>query len=282
MPSILRNSVWFVLILLLGCSGKKETRTSEKSEDRKSDPKVKTGDKKTTDRKPVKVTDQDVKQPVDDSPGEFRVEALNFRKEFRDDVKAATKKYHGMIIEVQSAVEEVGATATGDGYFLLAGVTEPLPLNFQCLTVDKQPWASAIPGQTVKLRGRCEVLGEELKLRDCKILEVTGPGPLLIAAVKLVQDYDKDAAATAKMYDDRYLLLTGEVDRTEEIAALNTARILIKVAGKITVSCVLDSMMADQAKRLKPGQPIKLVGQQRPFNAAEGVELSRCLLFAKP
>jgi hypothetical protein len=282
MPAIVRNLFGLLLVVLLaGCSGKKESTDDKKDGSKTS---AENTDKKTTEEL-VKTTDKDGKPPIEQGATDLKVSGKAIRTEFRDDREKALAKYRGKLIEVESPVLEVGASLTGESYLILAGPTEPLELKLQCYTIEKEPWSKVSPGQTVKLKGRCgDVVGEELLLqfRECAIVSVSGPGAIAVAAEKLVEEYAKDPAAAAKMYDDRYLLLTGEVDKVEVIDAVNKPRIVLKTGGKISLSCVAEESMLTQAKRLKPGQPVKLLGKQRPFSPTEGIDLIECVLFAKP
>src|SRR5438105_15842570 len=105
MSSLVRNpSCLILLAFLAGCSGKKESGGDRKSEDEQ---RPKDAGKKPDDTV-VKPRDKDEKPPIDESPSGIRVSGETISKAFHDDLKAASAKYKGKLIEVNSLVEKVG------------------------------------------------------------------------------------------------------------------------------------------------------------------------------
>jgi len=64
-----------------------------------------------------------------------------------------------------------------------------------CDMVEKEPWAKVIPGQIVKVKGRCAEFFEP-RLRNCVFIE---PGPfqaVSISAEELAREFDVNPQAT--------------------------------------------------------------------------------------
>lgn len=271
-------------LLAAGCSGKKDEKKDDaRVMDKDEGPsREKPADK---DNKPAnkdgKPADKDDQPPIDNSPAP-RITGEKIGSEFRADVTAATAKYHGKVFELKSTIEEMGLSTAGEAYLSLAGALEPTLSLIECYVKDKEPWNRAVPGQMATLRGRCEILGGELKFRECQILDVNGPKAIAVKAADLAQQYEKDEAGAAKMYENKWLEVAGEMGTDEPAEAFGKTVFKLKVPGKVSITCSAEGGMAAQAKRLKPGQQVKLIGKQRPYSAAEGIDLVSCILLAKP
>ncbi len=270
------------LLLLAGCSGKKED--DKKRDD--SGPKImdkEEGPPKTKPKPPEKETAKDKDDtPPPDQPAGGRITGEKIGDEFRNDVKAATAKYNDKLLELTSPIEEIGVSATGEAYLVVEGTQIPTPQRIECYTTDKEPWTRAAPGQTVKLKGRCRIIGGELKFIDCQILDATGPMPIRVKAAELAEAYEKDAAAAGKTHEGKWLEVTGEVEKVDRVEAADKAVLTLKKSGKLPISCILEGGLADQTRKLTAGQTVKLLGRQKAFDAESGIELLSCVLIAKP
>jgi hypothetical protein len=161
--------LYIIALLLSGCSGQKEDgkkdRVSRIVDKEKGLPKPKKDDRTKTE--PVS---KDGPAPAD-PPATQRIEAATLSEEFRDEAARAKGKYHGKLLELSGVVDEIGVTATGDAYVVLQGVQNPVPRTIECIMSEKGPSSKLVRGQTVTLKGRCEYLGEELRFKECKLLQ---------------------------------------------------------------------------------------------------------------
>ncbi len=276
-----KHLILFVVLIPLGCSSKSDDGTGKKGDDDKKDNGRRVMDKDEgppRDRKPPP-KDDDNPAPAGNA---IPIKGKDLAVAFRDGPEKARAKYNGNLLEVTSLVKEMGLTATGEAYLTLSGCEEPLDTFFECVASEKEPWSKVLPEQTVKLQGKCEFLGGQLRLRDCKVIDATGPNRVKIIAADLVKAYEKDADAAGKQYDGKWVELTGEVDRVEPIVALDTFRVLLKSPGKAAISCGIGPGLGPVAKALKPGNPVRLVAKVRKFSAEEGLDLTDALIYAKP
>jgi hypothetical protein len=280
MQGILRLQVSLLFLLLVGCSGSKEDNKKpdgsvSKSTDREK-PQPTTKPEKTE-----KDSDREEKPPPQSA--EMRITSEKIGEEFRNDVKATTAKYNDKVLELSGVVEEIGLSSRNDAYLLLEGTQIPTQQLIECLTTDKEPWNRVTPGQTVTLRGRCEILGGEMKFRNCQIVEPKSPVRVGIKSTDLAQAYEKDAEAAAKTYEGKWLEVSGEFDKVDRLTSMEKAVVMLKIPGKVGISCVVDGGMVALAEKLKGGQSIKVLGRVKVFDpGAGGVELLSCVLTAKP
>jgi len=177
------------------------------------------------------------------------------------------------VLELSGVVEEIGLSTQGDVSLFLEGTQIPTPQSIECLTIDKEPWNKVTPGQTVTLRGRCEILGGELKFRNCQIVEAKGAARVSITSAELAQAYEKDAEAAGKTYEGKWLEVSGEKEKVDRLTSMEKAVLTLKTTGKVAISCLVDGGMIAQAEKVKPGQSVKVLGRVKAFDAGAGVEL---------
>jgi hypothetical protein len=263
--------------LLAGCSGK-EGPDKKPGDDSKVMDKDE-GPPKTDGKPPGKDHDppgKDSQQSVEPSPaGQVNSDVLS--QEFRDEAEKAKGKYHGKVLEVIGPVVEMGMTATAEAYVVLEGVQVPVVRTIECVMSEKEPWRKVVPGQKCTLKGRCEYLGGELRIKECKVAGATGPGRILITSAELSERYEKDAAAAEKEFAGRYVELAGTLDKVQ--AEDRSARLTLSMTAKVSITCHLAGGMADRARKLRPGARITLLGKPDAYNAADGIVLKGCLLF---
>jgi len=245
-----RRLLWailtFVLLLSPGCSGKGERDDTEES--------------------------------GADKPA-FSMTAREFSEERLKDDKGAQAKYRGKLIELVGAIMGVDRTPTRKGLLILQGAPGDL-VGVQCSTKDIQPWLKALPGQTVRLKGRGAQRDSGPMLEQCTILEVSGPVPPSLTAEELAKEYAAGPVAAQRKYEGKHLLVSGKV---EEVTVKETklAWVAFKTAGGPQVFCVFTPFFEDQWSTLKPGQKVKVLGQYALNRDEDEVRLWFCILVGR-
>lgn len=141
---------------------------------------------------------------------EFTLTAKALVEEFLNDNDGAKARYKEKVLEITGVVKAVGIDKSNAPYFDLEG----LPRAFgtvHCVTTDKTPWKTAMPGQTVTLRGRVPAFATLARLADCQVESVKGAPPATITASKLAVEYRTNPMATNKKYEGKWLIVLGEV-----------------------------------------------------------------------
>jgi hypothetical protein len=288
----LRLAVLLLTLILPGCSGNKETDGKKKDDNSKlmdrgeRPPKNKENapKKDREDRPPVKKNHED--KPDDSKPpdtGEVKkVASTDLGDEFRADNEATKKKYHGKVLEVTGLIEEMGLTAVGDAYLMLAGQREPVARQIEFVMKESEPWAKVVPGQTATIKARCEILGNEPRFKEGTILNVKGPDRVNVKAADLASAFAKDAAAATKEYGDRYVEIDGEVARKEDAAGKDLVKVTFKTPGKGLVTCEFTGEGIRPLRKVNEGDNVRVVGQVSGYNAAQGIEVKNCFVIAKP
>ena len=119
-------------------------------------------------------------------------------------------------------------------------------------------------------------------LTRCEVLEASGPGAPTLSADELAKEYAKDVAAAQKKYDNKWLILTGEVDKVEkgkqELG--EAARVVFKTEAGPRVECGLFGAYKEKIPSLKPGQKLKVLGEyDHAYSTKDLVSLSSGVLL---
>jgi hypothetical protein len=210
-------------------------------------------------------------EDVGEAKPAFSLTASQFTEEFRKDAKAAEAKFDGKVIELTGEATHVGREkdqtieSVDYGIVLLKGIkVGERDWIVGCYMRDKEPWKKAIPGQTVKVKGKwtkpAALLGLFVLL-ECVIVESSGPRPPALTADELAKEYTIAPTATRKKYAGSYMFLSGEVARIEREKDGGTS-VTFKTRAKRPLIRVLFSDETPEAVRnLKVGQKIKTLGQ---------------------
>src|SRR5262245_7275174 len=255
---VLATALVVAVFLLPACSGK-----NDKKED----------DKKETDKK------GDEKKGVADAKPDFTLTSKEFAEEYQKDQKAATEKYKGKVVELSGTVIGLSRNvAIPQPYLSLQGV-EKDPLGIWCLMADKEPWLKATPGQSVKMKGKAsDSFGLPPQLLECVVTEVSGPGAPTLTAEELGKAYAADENATTKKYDNKYLFLTGEIDKVT-FDKVKAADVVFKVSDKPKIVAKFTPFDKEATEPLKGGQKIKVLGQWDSLNfSSNQIILIGCIL----
>ncbi len=210
----------------------------------------------------------------------FKLTAEAFYKEYADDRAAATKKYKDKVIELSGEVDGMGRNFSGEAYVTLK--VEKQLIGVTCATADEQPWAKAVKGQKVKIKGKWPEFSVGAALIYCVFVETGEYKGIPITAAELAKEYAADREATVKKYDGKHLVLTGEVV-AKEFNSAGAAGMELKADGKVKVQCSFTAFEKDVTKPIKVGQKITVVGEfTLNFASRDEVTLYFCLPVTKP
>jgi hypothetical protein len=146
----------------------------------------------------------------------------------------------------------------GTAYLLMAGEKQAFS-DVTCELTDPEPWTKVVPGQRVKVRGRCTFSEFGPKLQHGVLLE-TGPYlAVALSAEQLATEYDADPVATPDRYRGKHLLLSGEIAQ-KSVGSDGRAVIHLRGTGKTLVRCEFSSSERDFVKSMTVGQQLRVVG----------------------
>jgi hypothetical protein len=207
--------------------------------------------------------------------------AEEFFKEYAAGWEAMTRKYEGKVIELRGEVERTFRNGPTDAFVALK--VEKQIIGVRCKTVDRQPWATVAPGQTIKIKG---VLPKELwvvaALVDCVFVDVGPYAAIPVTTEELAKEHAADPAATKKKYHHKHLVVSGAV-ASKEFNNNGSAVLGLKTDSPVKVTCIFDLDMNEEGKAVKVGQQIKLVGEFLSNSGTEDeVLLTSCLPITGP
>jgi internalin A len=248
---------------------------------KKANPKLRVrdaaGDEVALDKKPrpkPKVEDISKVEP------DFKLTADAFYKEYEADRAAATKKYKDKVIELSGEVDGMGRNISGDSHITLK--VEKQLIGVMCVTADEQPWAKAVKGQKVKIKGKWPEFSVGAALIYCVFVETGEYKGIPITAAELAKEFAADGEATVKKYEGKILVLTGEVV-AKEFNSAGAAGIELKSDNKVKVKCSFTATEKDVTKPIKVGQKLTVVGEfTLNFANRDEVGLYFCLPVTKP
>jgi hypothetical protein len=223
-------------LALTGCSGKKD------------------GEKKDGDTGP---------KPL--GKADFTMKSEEFGAEFKGaGAIDARKKYANKVVELTGTLNKIGLSPDRLPILYLQNAAGE-NLGVTCTTTSKEPWKKALPGQTVTVKGKESKLGTGAGLEECEIVEVKGDAKTMTAN-ELQEEHAKDLDASIKKYDNKMLVVEGEVARID--VKDNYPEITLKTA-KETPRIYLNFTEADRkrAKEFKVGQKVKAMGEYTKLNA---------------
>jgi hypothetical protein len=151
-----------------------------------------------------------------------------------------------------------------------------------CVTADRYPGKLVIPGQTVTVKGRAHPDFDGPNLLDTEIVKVEGPRPPSLTADALAAEFAKDHDATEKKYENKWVVVSGEIEKVE-LDERKAATVVLKTSGKgPRVAARFDADNRDNTA-LKVGQKIEVIGELNPLSVSKTqVKLSTSSLTAAP
>jgi hypothetical protein len=211
-------------------------------------------------------------------PPDFSMGSRQFVAEFKKDSKAAHQKYKGKTIELLGRVVSVDTNLSGDPVVMLEG--EPKKSDWAaCITAERYPAKKLAPGQSVSIKGRGHDWFPGPNLLDCEILRVEGPKPQAFTADELAAEVGKDVEAAKKKYEDKWMLLSGEVAEVK-FREGGAADAVLKTKSKgPRVEAVFMLMDKKSAAALKAARRIEVLGRFSTLHVSKDkVELFGCVL----
>jgi hypothetical protein len=197
------------------------------------------------------------RDPAKDEP-DFRMPVGELLADLNKLGFGADKKYKNKIVEVSGEVGG-GLLAFGwsdeekTGYFSLTG--EGAPAGLTCYTAEPEPWAKVVPGQKVTVKGRWGN-GPGRGLVKCVFVQ-TGPYP----GVRLTaEQLCRDVRAEADKYDQKYLVVSGEI-RGKQANADGGYQLELKGDGVAVVRCTISAANKNVGDALTVGQKLKMFGK---------------------
>ena len=251
--SLQRRAFFIVLCLFVASSLAafvyNATRKSPRSFDEKDQAAISNGPEELV--KPV--------SPIADTPPDFILEPEDFYKELKANKTAATEKYKGKVIQLTGVLNKYLKTLSGKVELNL--LAPGYILDIQCYTTDPEPWTTAVPCQTVTLKGRFPDKFIIPQLRDCVILKVTGENSTTFTVIELARAYDSDPKGFMDEYYDTCLIISGVVEsKTEDDGLVAEVHVTFKTDSNVKV--VADFLKwGRDADRLKVGEPARIVGR---------------------
>ena len=207
-----------------------------------------------------------------DQKADFSTSATQLAKDFLGDEKAATDKYTGKVIEIEGIVHTANPIIGKPGMFILEGAKKNekdiLGLNVYCSCPAGQENKVAMlsKGQKVKAKGSMQGANSlAVYLGDCSYAEVTPPSHLVVTAKQLTEDFSKDKDAASKKYQEKEVVVEGEVASLVEKNGFFSAK-LAGVKSPLVVSCTLRQ---EEFNTLKKGQTITVKGDCSLFSDNE-------------
>jgi hypothetical protein len=211
---------------------------------------------------------------------DFKVTTPEIIVEFKKDPKAYQAKYTDKKIEVTGYLEKI-QTFEDHGPVLWIG-TERYSPTVNCFPADPKPWAKALPGQTVKVRGLLQDPSKYPALKDCEIVEATGAKPAAVDAKALADDQSNNGSPKHNL---QLVIVTGDPGGpSSEYAPAKgpksyTLEFLTPGAKqRVIATFAVDPRPAIRA--LAPGKSIQVLGECNP-GAPGYLELREAILLGE-
>jgi len=191
---------------------------------------------------------------------DFSLSAEELEAEYQMDKQAAEKKYKGKIIELSGVVERL----YGDEPAFIGLHAGKRRLGLPCVMTDKEPWARVARGQTVKLRGSWATQGDLPALYDCMIVDAGPNSAVLLSAAKLAEEYAADPKSVANRYNDKAVILSGEVVENKNDESGRIVR--LKGTEKVSIELRYGPVFEKRGTNIMAGEVIKVYGEFTEFN----------------
>jgi hypothetical protein len=215
-----------------------------------------------------------------EAPPDFTLKAREFFDEYQFNKSSAQKKYQDKVVELDGTVDSMGQDWTRNQSFIHLFISDKVA-GVRCVTIDPEPWATVVPGQTVKIKGRwpAGIATATATLTDCVFVD-TGTSPAItLSAEQLAKEYAADRKAVRKKYDGKYLVVDGEIVRREQISKRGASTISLKGDGSVRVACFFTAAEGVHFDSLKVGQQARVIGKFVMPEESNDPALSFCLLI---
>lgn len=245
------------VLLVSGCGSKKVEPTSTRAPDSSSKKRKPEGEKHPSAR-------PDPLKPIEP---DFAVTAAQLADEYAQDRPAAIKKYAEKWVVVTGEVLGIRHFAQYDpetdmrrvfSVLTLRGAGDRKFVNLE--TQSAEPWKSAHPGQTVRLRARGrDEFDTFSEFSDCVILSASGPKVPSFTVAQLAREVTSDPKSFRAKYSDKNIFVSGEITSLKKEDTGGYAVVLSPVGSKPPVTCDL-SEIDPKVGGLKVGQKVTVMG----------------------
>jgi hypothetical protein len=218
---------------------------------------------------------------------DISVTSKQYAEEYKKDRNAHAEKYKDKFVELTGVIKEVKVTpgSTPEGVVFLEGAAGDLLPGVQCTMSDKQPWKKALPGQTVKVRGKWPQFSLGAALMESEIVDVSGPKPATVTADQLAKAAGGGSGHPKEQIEalgpqSGYFVLAGEVAEVS-VDKFGGTMVTLKVSmpKSVRVYCTFEQQDRKVAEGLKPGQKIEALGQWR-YSPGESAGLHDTILLS--
>jgi hypothetical protein len=211
---------------------------------------------------------------------DVRMTSIAFAESYAADRAEAFLQYEGKWLELTGLITGMGRTINKRPQLTLQGVPGTL-LGVMCFMRDPEPWKTYTPGQEVKVVGRFTAQSGAAALVDCVVAEAGKIAVPSVTAAVLAHEYIDDRNAAVRKYDEKHLIVTGEVVQKETNDA-GAVQLDLKGEGTTNIRCTFTSSEKEVADAVKVGQKVSVLGEFT-LNLAPGqVKLYSCFLRTPP
>ncbi|MEK6233516.1 MAG: hypothetical protein N2C14_02295, partial [Planctomycetales bacterium] len=225
--------------------------------------------------------------PSRDDDADFTMQAVEFHAERQESIRenrqaAFNSKYNGRIVDIDGVA--VGYHVAGDlgrgnkSKILLQGVKGTDFLG--CPMVTENPWREVSVGQSVTIRMRFD--GAASDLTQGIVLE-QGFNPIAaetVSAATLSVQYRADRSAVEGQFNNRYVVVTGEIIKNE--AGPSNSRVVCLYDVQPRVVCQFEASDHPEMSLLEVGKFARVVGYYATNSKPDEVVLRLCHLMSEP
>ena len=165
------------------------------------------------------------------------------------------------------------------GSYLEIGKPDAEKFEVACFFSESEPWNTALPGQTVCIRGKVSGVYPALQVKDCQILSVTGTPPPSFSTAELAKQFKENQEELKKNYNWKYMIVTGEITSVKHGPEFTEAIITPKELNP-DITCYFRVNASTDAQRYKmmiEGQRVKVLGTYHGNKSS--ISLSECHLL---
>lgn len=209
---------------------------------------------------------------------DFTLTSVALSEEVKKNDTAATEKYKGKVIEITGKVVGAGKNASKDPFLRLEGAKGDI-MGVMVFTQDKAPWGKATPGQTVTIKGNWPEIAFGASLINGHIVKVEGEKAPTLTAAELAKEYEGNREETTKKYDEKFLILKGEIESKEANEAGAVTLIFKTPESKVKVKCSFTAFDKEETEKLNEGQTVTVLGQYTLNLDESEVGLYFCILM---
>jgi hypothetical protein len=215
-------------------------------------------------------------KPAADKP-DARLTSRELYAAHKQDRQAADAKYRDKTLELTGQVHSF-AYNEFDGRIALhlEGGGDFAWVACYLRAGEREPWARAVPGQEVVVRGRYVEHGFPALLDA--VLVKTGPYQgVVLTAEQLAEELTKDPDGARERYKNKHLALTG-VLLAKEANDAGAYSFFLQGNDRVAPDCRFTAFEKKLVEKFIPGDRVKLVGKFDPiFSDADGFVLLFCM-----